>query len=687
MSPVLDVDVELIVAFLVLLQDVEIKVLAFYLQVEPDDLMEFLEYLQVRGILEFEQSLNSITLLYHTLDFEFTQKSFDYEEILLLGYLKGREVTTFREISEITGMAPRETIFTLVDYIIKGYIRDITYSDQGITAELSDQFNFYDAKNLTRRKRIIIGYLNLRVTSTFDQMSLDLNIPLRPLVPTVLKLLLNGIIDVRFKINTSFVGEPKISIYYRDSLPPVYSRHSYLFSESERMVLGYASLEQRPKISSIERLFGLTRVEIIEVLSILTHERRYMFFLVGTDQIIPREKFTFSNLMSLEELDSTSIFDYHALTGIIGISRRIRLSQISERLNERPEEIYRRVIELYLQNHLIGHTNGSVFYLQLNLGSEKSQKLSTLTSSDRVLLGALISRGSLSWLEIRAMLNLEREVAIQRAYSIMGKVGSFVTLYKDKEIRLDRRPKIPPLLDSHSLSTNRKVVLGLCRSRSRVRVSTVAKLLGITPREGMNILFFLIGSGLIVARQKGSTFRIRSVNIQPPLLGIKELPEHLQKAYHILKNQKKYTYVRLLGLEHDIPAKELIHAMYVLVADGYLDIYAPFFLVKVISTNELKVKELVCRNCGADLVSLTEPCQNCLARPDKCVVCRVGLTRGDQIATCPNCTVIGHRSHFEQWLDMKSSCPSCRIDLTIPNLVLIGKSQKSELAGGDRGEK
>ena len=670
-TPAIDLDIELVVAFLLLYQDIEISVLAEYLKVDVPSLLNFLQYLQQKGILEYEQSINNITLLYHTLNFEFNQEGLDYEDLLLLGFFAGREITSFKEIYRITGLSSEQLTFKMIGFILKGLIEDISYHGDDFTVELTDKFVFFDPKNLDSRKRALIGYIKLRVKTNFDQISLDLNTPIYPMISLLLKLLLSGILDVSFEPTKEILGEQGITIYYNSNIDPDFARDQSLLSENERMVLGYSLLEQKPRVSDIERYFSISRAEIIEILSIITYEGKYQFFLVDRNQIVKRDEYEFTNKITLKELDSTSIFDYHALLGILSVNPRWRFSKIAEKLNERPQEIYKRIIELYLQNLLNGSIRGSVIEVKPNILPAKSERLITLQEQERILLGALFSKGKLSWLEIRALLNVEREVAIQRGYSILGKMASFIRLHKEKEIRMDQTPIIPPLVDSHNLSPRRKVVLGMCKSQSYIRIRSINRIAGTTKKEAMSIMFYLIGSGLVVAKLRRNTFRIIKVNTSPPLLGIRELDSELLETYNDISGKTGLHILKVLAWRSHLRSKDYVRNIFILVADGYLEFRNYFGILKISKREDVKEILIECRNCGVLLSSLDKPCPNCLVRPVPCVICRVGLVRKNAIAQCPNCFVEGHLSHFNQWLDLKGTCPSCRISLSTSNIISV----------------
>ncbi len=67
-----------------------------------------------------------------------------------------------------------------------------------------------------------------------------------------------------------------------------------------------------------------------------------------------------------------------------------------------------------------------------------------------------------------------------------------------------------------------------------------------------------------------------------------------------------------------------------------------------------------CLNCGNPLEGDT--CILCLAEQSKCVLCLKKFNIGEEVILCWECLYLGHADEMEAWLEIRSVCPTCRID-------------------------
>ncbi len=73
---------------------------------------------------------------------------------------------------------------------------------------------------------------------------------------------------------------------------------------------------------------------------------------------------------------------------------------------------------------------------------------------------------------------------------------------------------------------------------------------------------------------------------------------------------------------------------------------------------------------------------------DKCIIClqdfNIDNEKQVEVDLCPNCNYAGHSNHFHLWLEQKSSCPICRVELKDENLLkgnLIRKNDEIVFLG------
>ncbi|MGC9779707.1 MAG: hypothetical protein HZR80_10735 [Candidatus Heimdallarchaeota archaeon] len=46
-----------------------------------------------------------------------------------------------------------------------------------------------------------------------------------------------------------------------------------------------------------------------------------------------------------------------------------------------------------------------------------------------------------------------------------------------------------------------------------------------------------------------------------------------------------------------------------------------------------------------------------------CMICKFEIDKHEMIYTCPYCNSLYHKDHFQQWLDIDTTCPVCNQDL------------------------
>lgn len=49
----------------------------------------------------------------------------------------------------------------------------------------------------------------------------------------------------------------------------------------------------------------------------------------------------------------------------------------------------------------------------------------------------------------------------------------------------------------------------------------------------------------------------------------------------------------------------------------------------------------------------------------RCAVCGKSIEIFDEVGVCPQCDTQSHLAHLQEWVRMKNSCPTCKIELVI----------------------
>jgi len=86
--------------------------------------------------------------------------------------------------------------------------------------------------------------------------------------------------------------------------------------------------------------------------------------------------------------------------------------------------------------------------------------------------------------------------------------------------------------------------------------------------------------------------------------------------------------------------------------------------------HNLKERYSTCYYCGNpfESVDLTH-CSSCEKEIQKCIVCKLPISFGEDAGKCSLCEAIAHLNHFEEWLKTQGKCPQCLQKLPVEGIV------------------
>ena len=90
------------------------------------------------------------------------------------------------------------------------------------------------------------------------------------------------------------------------------------------------------------------------------------------------------------------------------------------------------------------------------------------------------------------------------------------------------------------------------------------------------------------------------------------------------------------------------------------------------------IGETKCFFCGTSIGKSDTICSNCSKEVMKCSVCKLSISYGDQIASCPKCNSKAHLSHLHEWIKTQGKCPTCLQEIKLRNLILNEENKKEE---------
>ncbi|MHA1126732.1 MAG: hypothetical protein ACTSQX_13990 [Candidatus Heimdallarchaeota archaeon] len=76
-----------------------------------------------------------------------------------------------------------------------------------------------------------------------------------------------------------------------------------------------------------------------------------------------------------------------------------------------------------------------------------------------------------------------------------------------------------------------------------------------------------------------------------------------------------------------------------------------------------------CYICGFPIEIHTDTCPDCKSDISKCAVCKLPISFGDDVGSCPHCETKGHLSHMQEWQKTQGKCPVCIQKLTAKGII------------------
>ena len=156
-----------------------------------------------------------------------------------------------------------------------------------------------------------------------------------------------------------------------------------------------------------------------------------------------------------------------------------------------------------------------------------------------------------------------------------------------------------------------------------------------------------------------------------PTIALKDIDPFYTVFSNFLEREGTVMSVKDLSRRLNMDQRVIIKALSVFVSDGYYPLgrirknrfYKGGPLIKIRG----KAK---CYHCGTEIEKPDLPCPSCSKASPKCSVCRGALVTTDNIVSCPHCQHMAHKEHIMNWLNIRSSCPLCKGQLTERSLVV-----------------
>ncbi|RMG28053.1 MAG: RING-H2 finger protein [Methanobacteriota archaeon] len=677
MEPYLDeetteIDVEALIGLLLISKETNVKSISRTLGRKQIEVEELLGRILQSGLFKLKFDGSKVIVQEKKFKPKTSNAPLTVQDQFFLSYVKARHMLSLKELAEVFEARVSEIQKKIAIFAARGLI-EIIHQD-------GDSY-FFIVKYLREKKTpetisvmdiMIIGYLMVKGVTTIEEISLDLDVPTHRVQSVLVDLLLSETIICVFEYQKNFLRENSLTLKIRQVNITFPTKEISALNEHQRTLIGLVGLAQKISMDKLTTITGLSRTRIMELLCTLTVMTTYRFIMDFEEDVMLEEPPIFYPARSLEEMEDLNFFNYRELLGRISTSKKIRLSQLSRKMKIPKDELYLRLIDLYVEGHLKGRLISTDEFVVETIRKSETSQVETLSSEEKIILGGLIASKRLTWPEIGVLLKIDREQSITLAYSMVAKNIGVMEIRNEKELFLLQEPSLPPLVTVEELSFEDQVLLGYMASATNPNLKEAKAILRKPRVHLLSHTYLLIGSGLLVAKQLKQRFNVHRIRIEQPKSSIETKSFIVQKVAKILdQNVGSKVSLKKIAKEMGEEPRVIFQTALFLVAQGYIvgKLRGNDFIV---TRSFVKFKvDHYCYFCNSKIENKDEPCPVCENAPINCSVCRGFISATDDVLKCPTCQNLAHPEHLEEWLRMKGECPICKMKLRATQFIRI----------------
>ncbi|GAH42596.1 unnamed protein product, partial [marine sediment metagenome] len=202
-------------------------------------------------------------------------------------------------------------------------------------------------------------------------------------------------------------------------------------------------------------------------------------------------------------------------------------------------------------------------------------------------------------------------------------------------------------------------------SNPKTSLKSIQKIWEKSAVAATNIIFELVGSGLLNIELRGSTVNVESFQNILPSRELKDLGEvYIRVVNEIEKSRRRKIRLVTIAGQLNLPEIDIFKMTCQLIAHGYYQGSLTQSTFERLTRIILPSKKTHCLKCGHVIESANEPCKNCKELPTKCSICQGLIKHGENVMECPTCSNVAHKEHMLQWLKIKEECPICKTRVT-----------------------
>ncbi|MHA2502973.1 MAG: hypothetical protein ACXAE3_08890, partial [Candidatus Kariarchaeaceae archaeon] len=265
----------------------------------------------------------------------------------------------------------------------------------------------------------VIGYFQLSGSTTIRYVAENLAEPEHKVLATFVNLILSDMISAKFTTSTSMFGGIQLNIEVDKFQVMFQKRPMEVLSNRERRFIGYLSLRQKAPVNEIASRINLHPVDVIKLASALHSTSQLQIKMEGDDLTII-EGYPMTPTRSIEVLSQIYNFNYRVLIGILQTNRKISIKELTNLMKIDTETVIAGLITAYIEGLIEGKISHKGVFRLKAIRQPKHDSQNTLARWERILLGALISEGIISWPKIAALLEVDRETARNRGFKLIS---------------------------------------------------------------------------------------------------------------------------------------------------------------------------------------------------------------------------------------------------------------------------
>ncbi len=578
----------------------------------------------------------------------------------VLGLLAQTKKTNIGELSKILRIPKAEIIENLSYLISKGVLVGVLKNDEFIASFV---WKPTEKIKISSDDTFIVGTCMMLRDADLARVAKLTGFTENQVLERITTLMYYRKLETQFRYSKTLLGSDRLSININKYLIAPRILPMGALTGEERDLVGFTLIKKEVSIKELAIYISKESKDVVQILAFLTARGTFQFIFNENNKVVPVVFPDLKPTETIEEMASLSLFNYEALFGLLSTQDRMPLKKLSVLMNRGVEEVLDGIITLHLEGFVSCTLRGNTVYIDSLKRYSRTQE-GTLERWEKIVLGMVIAKTQITTKEIGESLGIDKYNAKEKMYGFYGK-GLIKGTISNNRLEPDEIPIFPPLVQLTDLPIHYQEIFGYIIANSRTSVRNIMKYWEKSEIAVKNIIYELVGSGILNVSLRGSLVSLNTHQKYLPSLELQELGDfYIKVVNEIEKIRKKKIKISTLADKTNMDPLDLFKLICQLISQGYYKGTLTSSYFEKIGKLLLPSRKNLCLNCGHEIKSAYDPCNNCQQLPPKCSVCQGLVKRGDTILECPTCENVAHKDHMNQWLRIKQECPVCKTKTT-----------------------